>query len=103
MQQLSLRSTFLFNELSIKSSFTDLDKISQEALTIEADSSTTILSLRKAFYLKTSLPLDLTINKGEGVSLITVKDSCLLTDELDSIVLTNPSTDTDAEVFLVYS
>lgn len=103
MQQLSLRTDILINALTIKSVFVDLDKITQEVKSLDQGDAADYSSIQKAFYLKTSSAVRVTLTKGLSSVIIVVKDSCLLSDAYSSIKVENVTSSTTAEIFVVCS
>lgn len=101
MQQLSLKANILINDLTVKSIFTDLDKITQEVKTLDEGDTAEYNSIQKAFYLKTSSAVQATLTKGMSSVVITIKDSCLLSDAYDSIEIENITESATAEIFVV--
>ena len=101
MQQLSLKTNIVLNDLVIKSVITDLAKITQETKTLAFGNTAVYSNIAQVFYIKTSSKARITLTKSSGSISFDVVDSCLLTDAFLSITIENTTASTTAEIFVV--
>ena len=101
MQQLSIRTNIVLNDLTVKSIVTDLAKITQEAKTLAFGNTAVYSAVTKVFYIKTSSKVHITLTKSSGSISFDVVDSCLLTDAFLSITIENTTASTTAETFVM--
>ena len=102
LESLSFKVDLKLNNVSTLELFENLPSITQSTLDLQPLATKNITNITKVFYLKTTGPVVLVLTKGSSTTQLLVSSAALLTDQYNSIQITNSSNSTNANCYIIF-